>query len=71
MTDLLTTPGEFEAMCRQLAARAWDINDLVFNLAPVLLQGDRQLSAPMRPELRLIDGHQAAKRLDMLCIYPG
>jgi Zn-dependent peptidase ImmA (M78 family)/transcriptional regulator with XRE-family HTH domain len=59
MTDLLTTPGEFETMCRDLCAQPPDINDLVFNLAPILVQGDSQLSAPVRPELRLIDGQKA------------
>lgn len=56
MSDLLTTAGGFEGLCKDLAVEPSGVNDLVFNLAPLVFQGDRQTSQPVRPELRLVDG---------------
>jgi Zn-dependent peptidase ImmA (M78 family)/transcriptional regulator with XRE-family HTH domain len=55
MVDLWTAEHGFEELCRQLAVRPDDVNDLVFNLAPIVVEGDRQQSAPIRPELRVLD----------------
>jgi hypothetical protein len=49
MSDLWTISHGFEELRRQLAVQPHDINDLVFNLAPVVLEGDRQQSAPPTP----------------------
>lgn len=56
MSDLLTTPQGFEGLCRDLAVDPSGINDLVFNLAPMVLRGEGQLSVPVRPELHVVDG---------------
>ena len=56
MSDLLTTPSGFEGLCRDLAVEPSGINDLVFNLAPMVLQGEGQLSVPIRPELHVVEG---------------
>ena len=56
MSDLWTIRHGFEDLCRELAVQPHDINDLVFNLAPVLVEGAGELSAPVRPELRVFDG---------------
>jgi Zn-dependent peptidase ImmA (M78 family)/transcriptional regulator with XRE-family HTH domain len=56
MSDLWTVKHGFEDLCAQLGVQPHDINDLVFNLAPVLLQGAGEGSAPVRPELRVFEG---------------
>src|SRR5208282_98144 len=56
MSDLLTTPGGFEGLCRDLAVESSGINDLVFNLGPLVFQGEGQLSVPVRPELHVVEG---------------
>ena len=59
MSDLWTRRG-FDELCRELAIQSHDVNDLVFNLAPVALRGARQRTAPVRSHLRLIaDAKQA------------
>jgi Zn-dependent peptidase ImmA (M78 family) len=60
MSDLWTISHGFEELRRQLAVQPHDINDLVFNLAPVVLQGDRQQSAPLHPKLRVLEGAKHA-----------
>lgn len=59
MSDLWTIKRGFEDLCRDLAVQRHDINDLVFNLAPVLVKGSGELSAPARPELRLFEGERS------------
>jgi len=56
LSDLWTIRHGFESLCRQLSVWPDDINDLVFNLGPVALEGDGQKSPPIRPELRILDG---------------
>ncbi len=56
MSDLWTISHGFEELRRQLAVQPHDINDLVFNLAPVVLEGDRQQSGPLHPKLRVLEG---------------
>jgi Zn-dependent peptidase ImmA (M78 family)/transcriptional regulator with XRE-family HTH domain len=53
MSDLWTRRG-FDELCRALAIGSHDVNDLVFNLAPVALRGAQQRTAPVRSHLRLI-----------------
>ncbi len=61
MSDLWTISHGFEELRRQLAVQPHDINDLVFNLAPVVLEGDRQQSAPLHPKLRVLEGAKHAR----------
>jgi Zn-dependent peptidase ImmA (M78 family)/transcriptional regulator with XRE-family HTH domain len=56
LSDLWSINHGFESLCRQLSVWPDDINDLVFTLAPVVLEGDRQQSPPIRPELRVFEG---------------
>jgi len=56
MSDLWSISGGFEELCSQLAVCPRDINDLVFNLAPVVVEGDGERSAPVRPDLRVFNG---------------
>jgi Zn-dependent peptidase ImmA (M78 family)/transcriptional regulator with XRE-family HTH domain len=56
MSDLLTTPRGFEGLCRDLAVDPSGINDLVFNLAPMVLRGEGQLTVPIRPDLHIVEG---------------
>jgi hypothetical protein len=56
MADLLKTPGSFNGLCHELAVSSQDINNLVFNLAPTVVEGDQELSAPIRPPLRIVEG---------------
>ncbi len=56
MADLLTTSGSFGGLRDSLSVEAHDINDLVFDLAPVLLEGDGCQSPPIRPDLTVIPG---------------
>jgi Zn-dependent peptidase ImmA (M78 family) len=56
MSDLWTTSGGFEDLCRQLAVEPHDVNDLVFQLSYVVMDGALQRSAPIRPSLQVIDG---------------
>jgi Zn-dependent peptidase ImmA (M78 family)/transcriptional regulator with XRE-family HTH domain len=56
MSDLWTIGHGFEELCHQLAVRSDDVNDLVFNLAPIAVEGDGRQSAPIRPELRVFEG---------------
>lgn len=55
MADVWTVRHGFEKLCAELAIQPHDVNDLVFNLAPIVLEGDRQRSAPLHPELRVVD----------------
>jgi Zn-dependent peptidase ImmA (M78 family)/transcriptional regulator with XRE-family HTH domain len=55
MADVWTVRRGFEELCAQLAIQPHDLNDLVFSLAPIALEGDRQQSAPRHPELRVVD----------------
>jgi Zn-dependent peptidase ImmA (M78 family)/transcriptional regulator with XRE-family HTH domain len=56
MSDLLTRARGFEGLCRDLSVTPSGINSLMFNLAPLVLEGERQTSMPTRPELHLIQG---------------
>jgi len=56
MSDLLTTSGGFEGLCHDLAVEPSGVNDLVFNLAPLVLRGEGHLSVPVRPELHIVEG---------------
>ena len=56
MADLLTTSGGFRSLCDDLAVKPPDINDLVFDLAPMVLDGSRQQTEPVRPDLTVIPG---------------
>ncbi|SMD14729.1 helix-turn-helix domain-containing protein [Kibdelosporangium aridum] len=54
MTDLWSRRRGFEQLCQELAVESHDINDLVFNLAPVAISGDRHQSPPVRPSLQVV-----------------
>lgn len=56
ITDLWSMPKGFANLRTELALNDRDINDLVFNLAPVALIGAAQKTEPIRPEFRLING---------------
>src|ERR1017187_3909797 len=56
MSDLLTTPGGFGGLCRDLDVQPSGVNDLIFNLAPLVVRGEGQRSVPIRPELHVVDG---------------
>jgi Zn-dependent peptidase ImmA (M78 family)/transcriptional regulator with XRE-family HTH domain len=56
MADVLTTSGGFGGLRDALSVEAHDINDLMFDLAPILLVGDGCQSPPIRPELTVIPG---------------
>jgi hypothetical protein len=43
-------------LCRELAVHPSGINELVFNLAPMVVRGEGQLSVPVRPELHVVEG---------------
>jgi Zn-dependent peptidase ImmA (M78 family)/transcriptional regulator with XRE-family HTH domain len=60
MADLLTTSGGFRALCNALGVSAHDINDLVFDLAPLVLPGDGRQSPPNPPDLTVIPGGKGA-----------
>lgn len=54
MADIRSIRGGFDALCEELGVEAHDINDLVFNLAPVSISGANQSSAPIRPALHVV-----------------
>jgi Zn-dependent peptidase ImmA (M78 family)/transcriptional regulator with XRE-family HTH domain len=56
MSDLWSISGGFDELRSELAVWPQDINDLVFNLAPVVVEGDGERTAPIRPNLRVFDG---------------
>lgn len=56
LSDLWTINRGFENLCEQLTVYPHDINDLVFNLAPVAVKGAGQSSPPVRPRLRVFEG---------------
>lgn len=59
MADLWTVNRGFEHLCEQLAVQPHDINDLIFNLAPLVVEGEGERTAPVRPELRLLEGFKS------------
>lgn len=61
MTDLWQTRGGFENLCSELAVNERDINDLVFNLAPIAFTGAAQKTLRSRPDLKLIRGNRGAQ----------
>lgn len=56
ITDLWLTQKGFESLRIELALNDRDINDLVFNLAPVAFTGAAQKTESSKPELKLILG---------------
>ncbi len=61
-------PCGFEGLCRELVVEPSGINELVFNLAPMVLRGEGQLSIRVRPELRVVEG---GPRADPIAIPGG
>jgi hypothetical protein len=61
MSDLLTTSGGFGSLCDELAVGPHGINDLVFDLAPLVIKGGCQRSAPLRPDLTVMSGGKGAE----------
>jgi Zn-dependent peptidase ImmA (M78 family) len=66
MSDLLTAPGGFENLCNDLGVSRSGINELMFNLAPIVVEGERRTSVPVRPQLHLINGASQDEGLKML-----
>ncbi|MFC8936006.1 helix-turn-helix domain-containing protein [Rhodococcus sp. NPDC057135] len=55
MADIRSSRRGFVELCEDLGVEPHDVNDLVFNLAPISVQGDAQTTPGAKPALRLVD----------------
>lgn len=56
VTDLRSTRGGYERLRRELALENRDLDDLIFGLAPVVLEGNSETSPSKKPALYLVEG---------------